>query len=335
MPVFSILVPYYNTEPEYYAKTFACLKQLPEEVAEILVVDDGSEIAAYQSLRDYLKRELPSAKLFRKGNGGQNSARQFGIDWAIGSYVLFLDSDDYLDCGVLLKLADYLGEHKPDVVAFNFDTVTPEAELLDTCDVWEDGFNEISLQRLSLASDSLCRQCYCLQRLKELPFGLVQDVRIGEDLASSLSINLSLRDCVSFGGVLYHYVKRPTSIIHNTPKEAAYDVLFAFDEVIRRCGPDFSGCYSEVEWMATLHCVGWNSLRLLRCGIDTMEGKCQTFRWMQERFPGWERNPYTEKVPVGKEIWFRLSTAGYWRILCCCVRLWDGVKAIVSKGEKR
>ena len=334
MPVFSILIPFYNTEPEYYSKTFTCLKRLPEETAEILVIDDGSEAASYQGLKEYLKRELPSAKLFRKDNGGQNSARQFGIDRAIGNYVLFLDSDDYLDCNALLKLAEYLSEQKPDVVAFNYDIVTPEGELLEVCDVWEDGFNEMSLQRLSLASDSLCRQCYCLQRLKELPFGLVQDVRIGEDLASSLSLNLSLHERVSFGGVLYHYVKRSTSIIHNTPREAVCDVLRAFDEVVRRCGPGYANCYTEVEWMAVLHCVGWNSLRLLRGGVGPKEGKCLTFRWMKERFPHWKRNPYIGKSSASKGIWFRLSVKGYWGILCCFVRLWDGVKKIVGKGAR-
>ena len=312
-----------------------CLKQLSNDVAEVLVIDDGSEISAYQNLNDCLKRQLPDAKLFRKGNGGQNSARQLGIEHAGGRYALFLDSDDYLDCDALLQLADYLNEHEPDVVAFNYDIVTPEGETLETYDVWEDGFDYISLQRLSLASDSLWRQCYCLQRLRELPFGLVQGVRIGEDMASSLSFNLSLSVCVAFGGVLYHYVKRPTSIIHNNPREAVYDILQAFDEVVHRCGPEYAGCRTEVEWMAVLHCVGWNSLRLLRGGISPKEGKHQTFRWMQKRFPDWKQNPYIGKNAVSKKIWFRLSATGRWGILACCVKLWNEAKVITNWGEKR
>ena len=331
MPIFSIIVPFYNTEPEYYARTFACLRQLSDEMAEVLVVDDGSEIASYLSLRNYLEKELPNAKLFRKDNGGQNSARQFGIDRATGAYVLFLDSDDYLDGDVLAKLADYLSEHKPDVVAFNYDIVTPEGKLLKSCDVWEGLFNKIGLQRLVFTSDSLCRQCYCLQRLKGLPFGLVQGVRIGEDLASSLSINLSLLNCVSFGSVLYHYVKRPTSIVHNPPREAAYDVLYAFDEVVKRCGPDFSGCYREVEWMAVLHCVGWNSLRLLRMGVDPKTGKDYTFGWMRKHFPEWKRNPYIKEQSFGREIWFRLGVTGRWSLLGLFVGLWDEIKAVVCR----
>lgn len=331
MPLFSIIIPFYNTEPEYYSKTFDSLKRLPGVTAEVIVVDDGSEASALIGLKEYLGKELPHARLFCKDNGGQNSARQFALERAKGDYVLFLDSDDYIDQAQLLVLADYLSDNRPDVVAFNYDIVGCDGIPVESCCAWEEGFREIGLQRLALASDGLCRQCYCLQRLKELPFELVQGVRIGEDLASALSINLSLRNCVSFGGVLYHYVKRPSSIIHNTPKEAVYDVLDAFDEVIRRSGPVYSGCYNEVEWMAVLHCIGWNSMRLMRAGINLQKGREYTFNWMNERFPDWKQNSYIKTNANYKRIWLCLSTSGHWGLLRLSIRLWDLIKRVSCK----
>ena len=329
MPVISIIIPFYNTEPEYYEKSFGCLRGLSEEAAEVLVVDDGSSDAVYQAMKDHLDSELPTAKLFRRKNGGQNAARRYGIDQATGSYVLFLDSDDYVDAGLVLELCAFLETRNPDVVAFNYDIVSPEGETLDRCSIWDSGFSKADPRKLALASDSLCRQCYSLESLRALDYGLVQGINIGEDLSSALSINLALRDCWSFGGVLYHYVKRPTSIIHKTPNTSIYDIFSAFDEVIARCGPDYYGCRFEVEWMAIQHCLGWNSMRLLRAGVSPREAREFTFSWMRDRFPGWERNMYIRSSPMKKKPWFRLVLSGHWGMLGFALRLWDGFKIVI------
>lgn len=332
-PIISIIIPFYNTEPFFYIRMLCSLKELPCELFETLIVDDGSNESSFVGLKENVGIYMPRAKLFQKSNGGQNSARQFAIERASGKYVLFLDSDDYLDSRELLSLANYLNEAEPDVVAFNYDIVTPEGELLNSCNTWPEGFHNASKECLLLTSDSLFRQCYNLQRLRELPFGLVQGVRIGEDLASSLSINLSLNNCVSYGGTVYHYVKRPTSIIHRTPAEAVYDVLLAFEEIINRCGPNYSDCFEEIEWMAILHCVGWNSLRLLRGGVDFSEGRERTFKWMQNRFPDWKKNRYIKKSKFYKDIWFRLSIDGHWLLLALFLKAWDAGKKFVHRRK--
>lgn len=203
--VFSIIVPFYNTEAKFYEKTFGCLKDLPDELAEILVVDDGSKSESAAELDRYLSVNLPNATAFHKVNGGQNAARQCGIDHAAGRYILFLDSDDFLDVEAVVELVDYLKDNEPAVVAFDHDVVTPRGELLRSYEPWASGFNRVNLQRL-----------------REAPFSLVQGVRIGEDLSSAMSLNLTLGEGVSFGRVLYHYVMRPGSITQKPPKEVLF-----------------------------------------------------------------------------------------------------------------
>lgn len=331
MPTFSIIIPFYNTEYEFYKRTFACLKDVPESFAEVLVIDDGSDCAAYQELERYLHSEIPTAKLFRQENGGQNMARQYGLERAEGDYVFFLDSDDYLEPSLLIELGRFLEKRSPDVVAFNYDIVSPEGRRLESCEQWRNGFSEIGLSELVLTSDSLCRQCYSLKKIKNLNYGLVQGIRIGEDLSSSMSINLALSDCWSFDGVLYHYVKRPTSIIHNAPSGSAFDIFVAFDEVLSRCGAECNGCRCEVEWMAILHCLGWNSIRLLRAGADPHEAKERTFLWMQDNFPEWKQNKYIRTEPVARKLWFRLASSGCWNMLAVGVSIWDKIKTMVHR----
>lgn len=332
-PIFSIIVPFYNTEAEYYERTFSCLKALSPELAEVLVIDDGSKTQSAMELELYLSLNLPNSTVIHKANGGQNSARQFGIDHAAGKYVLFLDSDDLLDIDAVIELADYLEDNTPAVVAFGHDVVTPRGELLRGIEPWASGFNKLNLHRLALNSDSLCRQCYCLHRLKEAPFNLVQGVRIGEDLSSAMSLNLELGEGVSFGRVLYHYVVRPTSIIQKPPKSVLFDIFDAFDEVIRRCGPDYSGCQEEIEWMAILHCVYWGGMRIVQADGFDLEMQSRVFEWIDKAFPGWRSNSYLSSGAITKSLRFRLLVRGHWSAYRFLFKVKGFVKAVHAGGE--
>lgn len=333
IPVFSIIVPFYNTEAKFYEKTFGCLRGLPDELAEILVIDDGSKSESAAELDRYLSVNLPNATVFHKVNGGQNAARQCGIDHAAGRYILFLDSDDYLDVDALIELAGYLEDSDPAVVAFGHDVVTPRGELLRSYEPWASGFNRVSLQRLLLNSDSLCRQCYCLQRLREAPFNLVQGVRIGEDLSSAMSLNLAMGEGVSFGRVLYHYVVRPSSITQKPPKEVLFDILDSFDEVIRRCGPDYSGCLEEIEWMSILHCVYWGGMRIAQADGFDLEMQSRVFEWIDKAFPGWRSNRYLSSEAITKSLRFRLLVRGHWSAYRFLFKAKGFMKAVHTGGE--
>lgn len=91
----SIIVPVYNSE-----KTLArCVKSLQsqrEEELEILLVDDGSPDGC-PALCDGFARKDPRIRVIHKENGGVSSARNVGLQAAIGTYVQFVDSDDYVE----------------------------------------------------------------------------------------------------------------------------------------------------------------------------------------------------------------------------------------------
>lgn len=332
-PVFSIVIPFYNTEKEFYEKTFSCLKALPYGLAEILVVDDGSDTSSSEELESYLSVNLPDAFLFHKANGGQNSARQYGIDCATGRYVLFLDSDDYLDMDSLLELADYLRDHNPAVIAYGHDVVSSNGDMLELFQPWAKGFNPLSLNKLSLNSDSLFRQCYCLDKLKQAPYQLVQGVRIGEDLSSAISLNLFLGEGVSFGRVLYHYVRRPSSIIQHPPKDVLFDIFDSFDEVVHRCAPDYFGCRDEVEWMAILHCVFWGGMRIVQTVGPDLKMRAKVFSWINETFPDWRKNKYLKTEEIVRSLSFQLLINGAWRMYSLAFKAITIVKSMQSEVD--
>lgn len=95
---FSIIVPVYNTE-KYLEK---CLNSLTCQTFtdyEIIIIDDGSTDASFQIIKRYL--DNPKIRFISRENRGVASTRNEGILLARGKYILFVDSDDYIDNDLL------------------------------------------------------------------------------------------------------------------------------------------------------------------------------------------------------------------------------------------
>lgn len=92
-PLISIIIPVYNVE-KYLKECVESVLSQSYNNYEILLIDDGSTDSSWY-LCDELKALDNRIKVFHKVNGGLSSARNYGIDKAQGSYIIFLDSDDY------------------------------------------------------------------------------------------------------------------------------------------------------------------------------------------------------------------------------------------------
>ena len=69
--------------------------------------------------------------LIPQPNAGIGTARNTGLAQARGRYILFLDSDDYLEPNTLGGLLRIMEEERLEVLCLNFDRVTPEGTLLE------------------------------------------------------------------------------------------------------------------------------------------------------------------------------------------------------------
>lgn len=103
VPRFSIIVPAYNVE-RFLGE---CLDSVLEQTCsdyEVIIVDDGSTDGSAEVAQEYVQH--PQFTMLSKPNGGLSSARNAGVAVARGDYVLFLDSDDYLDPTLLERLSE-------------------------------------------------------------------------------------------------------------------------------------------------------------------------------------------------------------------------------------
>ncbi|MCJ8497154.1 glycosyltransferase [Chryseobacterium salipaludis] len=90
----SIVVPFYNVE-EYFKTFLESLLPLDDNI-EVILVDDGSVDNSTAIAEEYVA-VYPNVRLLRKPNGGLSSARNHGAKHAIGTHIIFFDSDDYIE----------------------------------------------------------------------------------------------------------------------------------------------------------------------------------------------------------------------------------------------
>lgn len=98
----SIIIPIYNVEKYLKRCVDSVLSQTYENI-EIILVDDGSPDNC-PLMCDEIAKADPRIKVIHKENGGLSSARLAGFKKASGDYILFIDSDDYIEKDMVEKL---------------------------------------------------------------------------------------------------------------------------------------------------------------------------------------------------------------------------------------
>ena len=91
----SIIIPVYKVE-KYLDKCVESVVNQTYKNLEIILVDDGSPDNCPKMCDEWAEKDK-RIKVIHKENGGLSDARNFGIEKATGDYLMFLDSDDYLD----------------------------------------------------------------------------------------------------------------------------------------------------------------------------------------------------------------------------------------------
>ena len=114
----SVIIPVYNTE-KYLEKCVRSIMEQTYRKLEILLIDDGSTDGS-GALCDKLACRDERIKVVHKVNGGAAAVRNLGIELATGEYILFLDSDDWLELDAVRVLVAHANQSKADIVRFNY-----------------------------------------------------------------------------------------------------------------------------------------------------------------------------------------------------------------------
>ena len=117
MPKISVIVPVYKAEKYIRRCVDSILAQTFTDF-ELLLIDDGSPDNSGAICDEYAARDS-RVKVFHKENGGVSSARNLGLDNAMGEWVTFVDSDDWIVSDYLQLCDSYTNQYNLDFLKFD------------------------------------------------------------------------------------------------------------------------------------------------------------------------------------------------------------------------
>lgn len=199
----SIIVPVYNVAP-YLRKCVDSLLAQDYDNYEIILVDDGSTDNCPAICDDYSSKHNTSnithhtcpIRVIHQPNAGLSVARNSGIKVANGDYLMFVDSDDYIEPNVLGGLLAQMERDNLDVLRYRLQYVNPRYEVYNPykSDPFKgNDYSEEPTDGVSFLNSRMNTQCYAWQ------FILRRDLIIGENISNSLTHSLSN----SLPGVLF------------------------------------------------------------------------------------------------------------------------------------
>lgn len=224
----SIIVPIYGVA-KYLRK---CVESLLEQDIidyEIILVDDGSPDECPQICDGYAEK-YDNIRVVHQENAGLSAARNSGIAVAQGDYIMFIDSDDYLQSNVLGILMEQVERDNLDVLRFNYQNVNEQYEIfLPFKDAKRDvDYSEDVVDGETFLNKRLGPACYAVMfivRREILDTCLFTPGIYFEDTDWTPRMLISARRVASTPMVVYNYLWRQGSITLPTEPKKRKKVL--------------------------------------------------------------------------------------------------------------
>ncbi len=127
MELISVVVPVYKVE-KYLCQCLDSVRAQTYRNLEVIMVDDGSPDNCGVICEKYAEK-YSNFKVVHKKNMGLGMARNTGLEYVTGEYVMFLDSDDYIDADLIEKLYEQITIHNVDVCRSGSRSVNDSGEI--------------------------------------------------------------------------------------------------------------------------------------------------------------------------------------------------------------
>lgn len=122
---YSIIIPIYNAE-KYLNKCLDSVVNQTYTNYEVIIVNDGSTDNSLSIIKEYTKDKR--FKVYSKKNDGVSDARNYGLKYVTGDYICFLNSDDFLDKDLLLKLSEIKNKH--DIIKYKINITDEDGKII-------------------------------------------------------------------------------------------------------------------------------------------------------------------------------------------------------------
>jgi len=252
--LFSIIVPAYNSAL-FINKCIESVLEQTHSRFELILVDDGSQDNTLEICESYARNDS-RIKVLHKENGGHTSARNAGLQIASGSYILFLDSDDWLARETLELCDNAILLNDSDIVVFrmqNSNGIDPYPVLLSDGHYSVYQLNERIQSDLIMGPDgkflfpkSLSGKCFKREVVFKRQMEVPKEVLIGEDgvvFIGSLFESKRISVIANDSRACYYCLVRPNSVSRTADKKAFEKVMLLlnfYHEILKELQADYS-----------------------------------------------------------------------------------------------
>ena len=237
----SIIVPVYNTEP-YLQKCLESILSQDYRSLEIILIDDGSSDRSAEICEEYIKKD--ARIIFRRlDHRGVSAARNEGLRCATGSWVGFVDSDDYIERDMYRLLIEESRKTSKKILC-----CSAMVEDMEGNQTKLHGFRAVPDKSVDLSREEALlgflnptdRFLYCSVWSKLIRADLAKQIRFDEGHKLAEDYDYSTRCLLQSDGLRYvpqksyHYIRRPGSITaerHMT--KTSFDRIYFAGKVIR------------------------------------------------------------------------------------------------------
>lgn len=244
-PLVSVIVPAYNVE-KYLTECLDSIIGQTYRNIEVIIVDDGSEDGTWSIIEAYMASDQ-RVKGIRQANKGVGAARNNGISQATGEWLLFVDSDDFIEVDTLSRL---LQETDPvEVLCFNaiafydFDdrqgyeeVAYNDYDIKDHLKVY-DG---VSFYQKYYSYAQPCLKLYRSDFIKGNHLSFPEGI-IGEDIEFWLKVCIKASRIAYMDLTAYHRRYRPGSVMTSVDGDHLEDRILGFRGIMEVLGNVESG----------------------------------------------------------------------------------------------
>lgn len=218
----SIIVPVYKVERELDRCVQSLFKQTYKNL-EIILVDDGSPDKCPELCENYAEMDK-RVKVIHKENGGLSDARNAGLKQATGEYILYVDSDDYIDLDTCERFIKAASNQKIDIIVGNAIMENPDGKEMMIHSATPSGITYTAKQFIMSAVKAY--QWYAPAWLNMYRRDFLLDNQLYfkkgiyfEDVQMLPRVFLRAKKITCIDGTFYHYIIRENSIMTSQKDE--------------------------------------------------------------------------------------------------------------------
>lgn len=217
----SVIIPVYNVE-KYIKKCILSVVDQSYKNFEILIIDDGSTDNSIKMIEDIVL-ENKNINVYRKENGGLSSARNFGLEKASGDYILFVDSDDWIEKDLFKILVENLIDE--DILIYNLGEYNNKENKVVTSKKIRNIKKELlrvneGYKFLDEVPNGVWLKCYKTSFIKQNNFRFNEELKLYEDTYWDIITLVNAKKVRFLDYVGYWYrTAREGSLITNLTKE--------------------------------------------------------------------------------------------------------------------